>query len=422
MDLKSPAFRSANVMHGIPAPRGWSTTQKQQKEDSWDSTQSYHKKEETGFSWPPSPKSIRETSLDAEEIFSLPKMREDTKQWEWQLNTVSPLPMFYPIQEWNTLTVDDLSLNIITARISEFLRLHSIAADYNDQQGSVRCRTLSRVEFAINIWQNRKKTPAFLVHIQHVSGCSMQLNRLQAELRRAILNPGMDEIFYRSSGGSCGDVGGALFRSIDMNIREGEMEPALITTDEEPPLELCRRLLSSQQWCERRLGLESLVILTDQSKTIPSAVREASSAVLFDSNCQRFLKGYLSMPASDGTDHYGYASGNYVLALQIIAQSLQCFNIASRKRVASSENRLFWQPVLAALSNNIQNAASRPLEACLSVQCLEELNDIPQALSPIDANNLDERLHNAHQFGIQHNASLETETKRLICRLRTAAR
>jgi len=119
-----------------------------------------------------------------------------------------------------------------------------------------------------------------------------------------------------------------------------------------------------------------------------------------------------------------YVNDNHVLALQILAQSLRIFNSASltRTRTTCSENRFFWGPILTALFRNIQNAASRPLEACLSIQCFDQLSDITRVLAPVDIGSLNQHLRSAHQFGIRHNASLEKETRQLLCRLQTTVK
>merc|ERR1739848_281429 len=83
------------------------------------------------------PESIDENSL------SCSGRSNESQQWAWKLDRASPLPMFYPIQEWNTFKVPEhLPLNTITSRISEFLRLNSIETKYNNEQGFVRCKTI----------------------------------------------------------------------------------------------------------------------------------------------------------------------------------------------------------------------------------------------------------------------------------------
>jgi hypothetical protein len=57
-------------------------------------------------------------------------------------------------------------------------------------------------------------------------------------------------------------------------------------------LEICRKLLESEQLDENRLGLESLCTLTDPSKVLSKDANQASRTLLSDSCYQDLLEKY----------------------------------------------------------------------------------------------------------------------------------
>ena len=464
MDMRSPVFRFAKVENErFVSPKGWplsSSTFLKQKEDA-DTTPNISPMKNTGnssrgkkrsVSWPPNTNNGSDHKTDSPYCANRRNGDDDNDQqqarspsneghkrqapqpWTWKLASASPLPMFYPIQDWNTLKVDDLPLDTITSRISEFLRVNSVETYYDNEKGIVRCRTISGCVFVINIWKDRDDK-TFLIHFQHVSGCSMHSANIRSGLRNAILMSKQQKpspLFTSSSVPT-------ILSSCEIRVHRSNEDRSSISSHEveESSLQCCERMLKSHLLSENRLGLESLAMITDKTKTIPKAMREACFAVSHDSGLQDLLRRYLEVASFTNSSPYAgeeqeqasfglyHERRNHILVLQILAQSL----LLSNGTTSMIRQNKFWEVVFTSIADNIEHASTRPLEATLSARCLSELLDA-DAISPWelsskrvghDSSRFEQSIKNAHRFGSLHNASLEGETGRLLCRLDAAA-
>jgi hypothetical protein len=373
--------------------------------------------------------------------------------------------MFH-LDEWNDLTVDHLPLDKITTRISEFMRLASIQCDYDNDHGKVTCRTNSSLHFVVQLWQSARGATVILVQIQKVQGCSFEFQEIRQDLSNAILsgqramppNTGQQQLptswicndflsnaikrlpipFDGSSSSSCEDRhggGGRATRSAS--------------------LDLSWQLLKSNFASETRLGLESLAVLTDPSKTMREDVDSASRAVLLcDSDIQRLLTNYFILPLEASSqddmaiddDDEEYHRRMHMIALRIISNSLEWVATTPRHHqheqqgsssssssvdLSSSASSPFWQRVWQSISYNLRLASQRPQEAILSIRCLRFLMllQTTRALLEEEGSRQQEQenwwtdrcltdwLLDANRYGKQYNLSLEQETKKLLAQV-----
>jgi hypothetical protein len=396
--------------------------------------------------------------------------------WVWKIQILLPIPMFH-LDEWNDLTVDNLPLDTITTRISEFMRLGSIQCDYDNNHGKVTCRTSTSLHFVVQLWQSgaaRKgdaNTVILVVQIQKVQGCSFEFQEVRRDLSNAILSPqqrampsptsSQHQQLQTTANMICNDFHPPPF---DSGCSCDQQHAGGTTT--RSALDLSLQLLKSKLASETRLGLESLVIFTDPSKTMREDVDSASRAVLLDSGIQRLLANYFILPllletsskddmmAIDDDDvDDEYHRRMYMMALRIISNSLEWVATTNLRHrhdeeqgswCSSSYVDLLSSPASSSpfglqlwqsISFDLRLASQRPQEAILSSRCLrflmllqttrallEEKKEGSQEKEQgtwctADDGCLTDWLLDANIYGKQFNLSLEQETKKLLAQV-----
>jgi hypothetical protein len=374
--------------------------------------------------------------------------------------------MFH-LDEWNDLTVDHLPLDTITTRISEFMRLGSMQCDYDNDHGKVTCRTNSSLHFVVQLWQSSARGGAtvILVQIQKVQGCSFEFQEVRRDLSNAILsgqramppNKGQHQL---QTARICNDFLSSTTKRhntttipfLDGGCASCDHRHDGGTTTS--ALDLSWELLKSSLANETLLGLESLAMLTDPSKTMREDVDSASRAVLFfDSGIQRLLTDYFSILPSGASsqddmaidDDEEYHRRMHMIALRILSNSLEWVATTPRHHqeeqgssscsvvdLSSSSGSPFWQRVWQSISYNLRLASQRPQEAILSIRCLrflmllqttralfleEEEGSQKQKNCWWTDECLTECLLNANRYGKQYNVSLEHETRKLLAQV-----
>jgi len=349
------------------------------------------------------------------------------ESWVWKIETsLRPLPLFHPLER-TALTIEDVSLDTVTSRISEFMKQKSITCSY--QTDNVECLTDGLLKFVVQLWKGAAKNKNHTVlEIQRKQGCCLDMQAMRRDLVQAILTGSVDRQKSNPPRSSCEFLESFLKKAGNMVPPTPKLGKCLPTA-----VSMCRRLLESNHLDENRLGLESLIFLTDSSKTFATDADKVSSEILRDTSFQDLLLKYFvdteRIPSNileTDTGVMGYGQGEFFGCLHIMALKVLSNALASAARkqplppsTCIDLSSLFWQRVLEALYYNLQSAPHRPIEASLSIRCLHLL----QIVEPSTANlapsqgSLHQHLLNAYKFGRNHSRSLERETEQLMGRL-----
>jgi hypothetical protein len=344
--------------------------------------------------------------------------------WVWKMNQLLPVPTNHPLER-TALTIENLKLDTLTARISEFMKIQSIACSYHSDEGRVYCLTDCLLKFVVQLWQG-SANDHIIMEVQRRQGCCIEMQRRRNQLIQAILSGESSQPEQKQARTTCEFLETFLDTTASLLPPRRECLPKA--------LEICRQLLKSEHLDENRLGLESLYILTDPSKVFAEDANQASSVILLDSSFHDLFEKYFSHielihnEPMDADDSNGYAILEYeqgqffgclhLLALKVLSHALESAAWKHQSsRISVDLSSLFWGTVLQALYCNLKVASRRPLEASLSIRCLRLL----QTLEPTTILNmatsrrrLRELLLSAHQYGRQHGRSLEQETGQLM--------
>jgi hypothetical protein len=363
--------------------------------------------------------------------------------WVWKITKqLSPVPLYHPLER-TAATLRDLSLDTITVRISNFLRSQSIATSYQD--GRVDCMTSALLKFVVQLWAGGSSNNSHMIilEVQRRQGCCIEMQAIRSQLVQAITTND-DRVTTMSNdpprSSTCQLVENLLEHNPSIPPKEHPQD-CLSTA-----MTICRQLLQSPRLNENRLGLESLVVLTNPTKVLARDAMQVSNRVLTDFDFQHgLLEQYFvhvnrvgnhedsddrDYDDEDNTSMMDYEQGPFfgglhVLALHVLSNALETTMTTTSPGNTSTfdlSSNTFWQTVLGALYYNLQVASTRPMEAALSIKCLRLL--VPDASSTFATTvttapprRLHEYLLHAHHFGKQHHRSLQQETEAWMGRL-----
>lgn len=313
----------------------------------------------------------------------------------WKIDQVSTVPVYHPLERTAvTFSNDEHPLDLITERIAGFMKEHSIFADYQDEMARVSCSTNCCVHFSVQLW--KKGSSSTIMEIQRKQGCAIRMQSLRNQLKETILMGPQQANKTHEDTAKC---------PVYLQQQLARMVPAIPSSGEGSScMDLCQEMLSSTLQDQNRMGLESLCVLTDASKV--QDPQESCEKVLQDKSLQSLLVKYFASAESEANLH--------LLALKAVAQALESATETAKIDVSN----VFWQTVLQALYEHIQRPHVRPIEASLSIKSLRFL----QARNP-DVLDILQRKHSlpvttflqiAHEFGKQHNRTLEQEAKQFM--------
>lgn len=391
----------------------------------------------------------------------------------WSPKAVRTVPAFYPLEKSSRFIEDDhLS---VASRLSECFRALSVHATYNDEIATASLVTGENVEMHLSLWKTSgspmsKYPPGIVVELQRRKGDSIVFHRYN----RYILDAAMGEFdsneFQSSTGG---DVAHMYTKKTERMLKmqtgksaASEEESAIIA------VEIAHGLLMKDRMDARRLGLESLCLLTDGTKTGYTTALIASHVVLLgtaqgvtssseddaifdESPFQEIRETVLSLIQlnkigeeelcddveeefeSQQIQEREHMSILHNLALAVMANALQVVENEelkdtepertetkpkaklSCKKIANTfmneGKEITKKEILSTLISELGKAANSPHNATLSAKCLSSLmgasDDARKRAKELGAKNV---VATALDVGVRTHAKLETECKKVI--------
>jgi hypothetical protein len=319
--------------------------------------------------------------------------------WTWKVTQVAPVPLYHPLER--TAISSNDSVDIITERISSFMKAHSVQCSYQEDMARVNCSTDCCVHFAVQLW---RKNSSIIIEVQRRQGCAIAMQALRQQLTHCILHGEDSSLKETSAANASSSRACSFLKQMPLPASEERLGDCL---------ELCQRFLESDLLDQNRLGLESLCTLTDPSKVLPKDAQDTSTLMLQDATMQKLLLKFFKAD-TQAMGHEEHFHGTlHLLALKALAGAVETSNTTT-KDAAIDIDSVFWQTVLQAYYKNIQRANQRPIEASLSIRSLRLLQALEPSTMATMQQPLDQFLHVAHEYGRQHSQSLQKETELLM--------
>ena len=365
-----------------------------------------------------------------------------------------------------------------------FLFIHSLRFSPPNPQATAHLITSESVEIQVTLWHGtapqhpdcvvveaqRRRGDAVCFHkycrhlLDAASGTFDPATFRRCEEREAVLYQKSEELLSRGAKGGAAGKGEAAAAP---KVAGADHESALLA------LEIAASLLKKDRMDARQLGMESLCLLTDPTRSGIETALIASRVVLtgsprddddvdggegFDGDDWGIREAILSLVQfgrlgedggigqdfdSDSDEEGGTGSDNpdekrhndrlHNLALAVLANSLDVLEQHSR-RLAGSESpssvadaflsdsrEMMDRDLLSTLLAKLGNASHKPHDACLSAQCLRSLceasKEARRRARELKAKQI---VQTALDVGRRTHVKLETKTERLITTLTKA--
>jgi len=375
----------------------------------------------------------------------------------WTVATeLREVPSFYPLEKSSRFIRD--APDNIASRISDACRLMSVQATYDDALATADLVTEEHVEIHLTLWRGAgsgaegtdasaapepsEESKITIVEAQRRKGCAVVFHRYCRNLLDAA--QGCFEVKD--------DSAIKQFHRVEVEKKDDEGENSLLA------IEIAASLLKKDRMDARRLGMESLCLLTDPSKAGMETALLASQIVLFGSvqeesgdeadfipdelgireailSLVQFgrLGEYCDFESDDEEEEN--ASGveaefNEVLhnlALAVLANALEVLEAHGNKMAAPEDAKpsansflqeskeISKRELLSTLLNVLGKAESKPHDACLSAQCLKSLFQASkEAKGRARDLNAKQIVMTALDVGKRTHVKLENETKNIM--------
>jgi hypothetical protein len=371
----------------------------------------------------------------------------------WNVQTLQGPPIYYPLEK--TAITIQCSLTSLTQQIADFLKEHSISSVYHDSSARVDCMTPSLLHFSVQLWKGNEPAagniashPSVIVEIQRRQGCCIEMQRMRQEMIHHLTDPKSRETAATITPTSSSVH--VLQQLVEQSTHGTKALPPLTMEDFDNAYRIAFRLLKSERFDERRLGLESLHVLANAHNVMIHQAHFVSSKILTDPDIESLLVEYFvnvkidvdesnddddSMHLDDRDETMNYARGRFfgamhILALKVVTNALDTAVYCGKTQGLEKFDVIrvdlatpFWNHVLPAMLYNMHISHARPLEACLSVRSFRRLHTLAPGILKerlevfADHAQLDHFLTDARSFGRQHYLQLELETMQFMNQL-----
>lgn len=382
--------------------------------------------------------------------------------WTWKVNHLMTVPMFHPL-ECTSVLLKDLPLDEISARISIFMRLHSIACSYRSDMGRVDCLTPCLIKFSVQLWRSldydnattTTTSPAdtasnVIIEISRMQGCAIGMQRLRNSLLYAVMTGLQPEVsaLQQQRMGKCPSR--VLRDMYEQYVKQSGHGSTAQESHCQGAFLLAVQLLESDSLDQNKLGMESLSVLTNPSTVCESEADWIAKAIVYGEGeqgvqVQSVLAKYLSkverpehtnrgggsvgLIYDDSGDESGflqYAQGcsfgmMHNFALLVLTHSLE--RLVTRKSDSHNDDEMvdmssaFWKNATSSILYNLHVAQHRPHEASHSARCLALLEQLePTLLEYVmeEDRQLPVVVMQAQEFGKMHHWTLERESGNLM--------
>jgi len=338
----------------------------------------------------------------------------------WKDPILTRIGDYYPVSRTHrTFPKSDLPM-ILERLVSVFRILNFHTTFYDSPCVRAVCRSMQPVELCVNLWESRHQTDVVILDIQRIFGDTIQYAK---QVRRILAyafqkTPCATDDYTRS-------ILTIASRDQYVGLSSLSMPASRIVTDD--ALNIASSMVLTDRRDARSLGLESLVILTDDTKTEISLAREVASVILLGRSDDRggndlklqqlhkrlfhlaFCGQWPDSVQSSGESGYDDKSHVY-LALMAIANAIslespEIVNVALDMHDACS--------LMSGLENYIWNAHKDPHAAYLATRissliCRVQPSFVRRGIA------LESAVRAAQQIGHCSHSALATETGQLL--------
>ena len=360
--------------------------------------------------------------------------RDYSHPWTWNvtLKDLTTRPKFHPRLQRTALVLDNIPVQTIAARISQFNKANSIECSY--QTSHAKSTTPNLLKFSIHLWAGSKDqskddcnpfgTPSVIMEVQRLQGCSIQMHGVRRRLIQYVMTG--NDTHHRSTIGRGHHVPSRLVQRTHACFGRTNTKKQEATRENDQcctkALSLCLDLLESDKIDQNCLGMESLATISDHSRVKLADATTLARSLVYRESCPRLQGAFrdVFLRSLGETEHVGYSTACY--AMKTLRNSLEI--LLSSKEQASGLGRpkpidlswSFWREITNDLVHCLKMARKCTQRAVLAARCLRLIVHLaPASLSLLpEYPDLPFLALAACDHGKAFNSSLERESSLLF--------
>jgi len=396
------------------------------------------------------------------------RTKERPSNWFVKEGSLKQVPTYYPLEK-SSRYVTGTSVGVIASKISDACRVMSVHAEYDlneDVPGTAYLRTSEHVEIQLQLWQGTppRHPDCVIVEAQRRRGDAVTFHKYARNLLDAA-----DGAFSTNTYISLEDQEAEYCRKAEEVLAHGKKPMASGTVIENAllALEIAASLLKKDRMDARQLGMESLCLLTDPTRTGVETALIASRVVLtgsaqdestddddYEANEWGIREAILALVqfgrlGDDGafeqdsySDNDSDAQGHpdeqrhnemlHNLALAVLANALDVLENHGRRlceigsespssvadSFLSESEQMAGKDLMKTLLSKLRSAEAKPHDATLSAKCLGSLcgasRDARRRAKELKAKQI---VQTALEVGERTNVKLEKESQKVITTL-----
>lgn len=347
---------------------------------------------------------------------STPKTtRKLTSPWRVENSQLESLPDAYPIER-SHIVIQNLPAPVISGRICEFARVHSLAAKWSNgvQKNTIRCTTPEQLVLDIVLWRSKNINGGIIVEIRRRQGDGYKAHELKCLLFKCLTLK--KHRFQEARKKEC---------SIEdrINIIKNQLksvEPSQSQfSDVMDTIENATQAMCSRSTEEIISGLRLLDFLTDPRHVNPAITSRVSYIIWAGIDPHKNTR----VQATDILCNYALDNSNEIVNFWAVRTLGNVF-LHLHKRVDLQQQRmgLVWSQIIPTLIENMIDVERNPHTACTSMRCLRALitshrllnDERIRLFSDEDKRNLKKNLGKLVVFGHEQNEDIKKEAIKLL--------
>jgi len=316
----------------------------------------------------------------------------------WAVDKLTRLGYYHPLEPCH-LDFPKARLNDLLQKLPECLRMLSCQVSYEDNWLAAACKTMEQVEFQVSFFEDRKDTQVVFIELQRRCGDSYVFHQdyvqpILAVVQKVKHGQPVDAKPAQPSRMSGLDLDALLAEHCDQATED----------DVTVAIELAFNLVTAERVDALRLGMESLEVLTDTSKTGMSTARRVARVLVLPADetshklVQTLLRYVTDEREGQDADIRFRALQVWSNTWQVAADDMEC-PLESFCDVFCSKDTL-----VRSLMSRVEHVREQPHEATLALRGLEALcREMPHLLAEVSWPVVEQ----AKDLGTAENVALE---------------
>jgi hypothetical protein len=349
------------------------------------------------------------TNTNGQSFGKTKKIKDSARPWRVEFNQLGYMPYMYPLERTH-IVITHLNVPVVSGRLSEFARIHSLVAKWSDiVPNSIRFTTAEEIQLDIKLWQSQKPLGGIIVEAKRYSGDGLQAHRLKCLLFKSLTSKKphfQDAKTNHSIENQKGDQKDKHSRFVD----------AMET------IETATKLMCSRSTEDIISGLKLIHFLTDPKRVKNEISSHVSSIIWVGLDPYKMTM----LHATEIIRNYALDCSNKVVHFWAISILGNVFIHQDKRAVLTYREMEIWSQIIPMLIEDMENFESNPHTACVSIRVLRALivvrshlhdNRRRRMFSEEEKDRLKANIGNVVAFGMEQNANIEIEARRLIATL-----